>query len=151
MSSLSNKLRSLMNPKPVKKTEPEPTPEEREAVDFKRASELLINLATAPPPPGYAKALCKAHRRFLQFVNLMGAVREYPAPVARLLAHEMTLRALRDDFAEAATLATKTKEFPIVCVPSGLYEEILGTEHQKPADGEHWPLPQREGPITWED
>jgi hypothetical protein len=118
------------------------SPEQVAAVRLKR------RLGSIPAPPRFAKALVQAHQRLGRFLRALDL--GDPAVRARFLARREDLEDLDVDMRKAHREAGDPEKQPLVLMPAGLYEEVLGVEHTRPEDGEHWPLDRPEGPITWD-
>jgi len=110
---------------------------------------LLTRMMGVRPPPAYAKALSKMYHQMRIFLQKFK--KNDSEMVKRFLRRARDIEFLVEDMRKANAEASNRKLFPAVFMPSGLWEDILGVDHSKPEDGEHWPINQPDGPITWKD
>jgi len=121
--------------------------------DSDRVMKIANKIYRSSSPPSYAKALAKAHARAVDFAEkvLKRVKAGDPDLVFRFICWETLLYEFAEELPGAIRAASNPNQFAMAEFPFTVFAEVLGEEYQAPSDGEHWPLPQREGPITWKD
>lgn len=147
-------MRSFLTSKLKKKIDEKREEEQEENTDEARVLKVAKKIAATKSPPGYAKALFKAHQRAKKFANaVIKRVKSGdPDLIFRFLCWEGLLTEFANELPQNIRDAANPNVKAMAEFPFSVFAEILGEEYRAPQDGENFPpLARAEQPIHWDD